>query len=57
MLDVAELIWEKVHGTGPDAPSFCYESDEPFRNDVQMRVPDVSKAQRVLGFRGHHTAV
>ena len=25
-------------------------SDDPFKYDVQMRVPDVQKAKRVLGF-------
>jgi UDP-glucose 4-epimerase len=47
VLELAELIWRKIKG--PDAP-FRYVSDEPFAHDVQRRVPDVSKAKRVLGF-------
>lgn len=47
VLELAELVWAKVHrGARP----FRYESDEPFEYDVQKRVPDVTKARRVLGF-------
>lgn len=44
--ELAECIWRKIKG---DAP-LRLEFDEPFRYDVQKRVPDVSKAQRLLGF-------
>jgi nucleoside-diphosphate-sugar epimerase len=47
VLELAELIWRKVHG--PDRP-FAYVSDPPFEHDVQLRVPDVRKAQAILGF-------
>ena len=47
VLELAELVWRKVHG--PDKP-FRYRSDKPFAHDVAKRVPDVSKARRVLGF-------
>lgn len=47
VLELAEIIWKKVHGT--DTP-FRYVSDEPFEYDVQRRVPDTSKARAVLGF-------
>ncbi|WP_152052570.1 NAD-dependent epimerase/dehydratase family protein [Tautonia marina] len=47
VLELAELIWTKVRGK--DEP-FRYVSDPPFPHDVQRRVPDVSKARRVLGF-------
>ena len=47
VLELAELIWRKVNG--PDRP-FHYVSDPPFEHDVQLRVPDVRKASRVLGF-------
>jgi len=47
VLELSELIWKKIHG--PKRP-FRTVSDEPFAYDVQMRVPDVSKAKRVLGF-------
>ena len=50
VLELAELIWRKVHGTGPDAPPFRYVQDEPYAHDVRRRIPDVSKAKRVLGF-------
>jgi nucleoside-diphosphate-sugar epimerase len=47
VLDLARLIWQQVR---PGVP-FRSVCDEPFRYDVQKRVPDVSKAERVLGFR------
>jgi nucleoside-diphosphate-sugar epimerase len=50
VLELAKLIWEKVHGTGPNAPAFEYISDEPYPHDVQNRIPEVSKAKRILGF-------
>jgi UDP-glucose 4-epimerase len=43
---LAEVIWEKVN---PGRP-LRIVSDPPFEYDVQMRVPDVAKARRVLGF-------
>jgi UDP-glucose 4-epimerase len=45
--DLAELIWRKVHGPGKP---FRFVSDEPYEHDVQMRVPDVTKARDVLDF-------
>ncbi|RLP95743.1 NAD(P)-dependent oxidoreductase [Micromonospora sp. CV4] len=47
VLELAELIWHKIKGS--DVP-FRYVCDEPFRYDVQKRVPDVTKAREVLGF-------
>lgn len=47
VLELAELIWRKVHG--PERP-FSTTSDDPFEHDVQKRVPDVAKAAEVLGF-------
>jgi nucleoside-diphosphate-sugar epimerase len=47
VLELAELIWTKING--PQVP-FRWTSDEPFEHDVQKRVPDVTKARRVLGF-------
>jgi nucleoside-diphosphate-sugar epimerase len=47
VLELSELIWKKIHGA---KKPFRYVSDEPFAYDVQMRVPDVSKAKKVLGF-------
>ena len=47
VLQLAKIIWEKIR---PGAP-FRHVSDKPYAYDVQKRVPDVSKAERVLGFR------
>ncbi len=44
--ELAEVIWKKTNGTKP----FRFVSDEPFRYDVQRRVPDTSKARALLGF-------
>jgi nucleoside-diphosphate-sugar epimerase len=48
VLELAEAIWTRVKG--PGVP-FRYESDEPFRYDVQRRVPATGKAAEVLGFQ------
>jgi nucleoside-diphosphate-sugar epimerase len=47
VLELAEAIWTGV--LAGDRP-FRYVSDPPFEHDVQLRVPDVRKASRVLGF-------
>src|SRR5262249_49314641 len=47
VLELAELIWTKVHG---GAKPFRYTSDRAFQYDVQCRVPDVTKAKEFLGF-------
>ena len=46
VLELARLIWAKIN---PGKP-FRYECDQPFSHDVQMRVPDISKARERLGF-------
>lgn len=48
VLELGAMIWEKIHGR---AKPFEYVSDNPYDYDVQMRSPDVSKAERLLGFR------
>lgn len=48
VLELAQAIWQKVHG---DSIPFKYVCDEPFKYDVQKRVPDVSKAEKLLGFK------
>jgi nucleoside-diphosphate-sugar epimerase len=53
VLELAELIWRKVHG--PDGPPFRFVTDPPFEHDVQRRVPDVRKAREVLGFEATTT--
>lgn len=52
VLELAELIWHKVHG---DRTPFRYTSVKPYPYDVQKRIPDVSKARRVLGFEASTT--
>jgi UDP-glucose 4-epimerase len=47
VLELARSIWTKCHG--PDRP-FSVVSDDPFQHDVQRRIPDVAKAQEILGF-------
>ena len=47
VLELARLIWKKIRGTDKD---FAVVSDEPYKYDVQKRVPSVEKAQRLLGF-------
>jgi nucleoside-diphosphate-sugar epimerase len=47
VLELAELVWRKVHGV--DVP-FRYVSDPPFEHDVARRIPSTDKARRVLGF-------
>ena len=47
VLELAELVWTKVHGA---AKPFRYTSDTPYPYDVKRRIPDTSKASRLLGF-------
>ena len=51
VLELAELIWKKIHKDKP----FNYVSDRPFRYDVQKRVPAIGKARDVLGFEADTT--
>lgn len=44
---LAETIWKKLK---PGTP-FRFVSDQPFKYDVQKRLPDVTKATQVLGFK------
>jgi len=46
VLQVAEEIWRRFNGAKP----LRTVSDEPFKYDVQLRVPATEKARRVLGF-------
>jgi UDP-glucose 4-epimerase len=48
VIDLAKCIWEKIHD---DTKPFRYVSDSPYEYDVQLRSPDVVKAEKVLGFR------
>ena len=55
VLELAELIWEKVHRQRAEVKRFRYVSDPPFAHDVQRRTPDVSKAKELLGFEATTT--
>jgi len=46
VLELAEAIWNIMK---PGKP-FRTTSEEPFKYDVQMRVPDVQKAKNILGY-------
>ncbi|MEO6711458.1 MAG: NAD-dependent epimerase/dehydratase family protein [Planctomycetota bacterium] len=46
VLELAEMIWKKLK----PGVQFRVVSDEPFAHDVQLRVPDVAKSKRLLGF-------
>lgn len=46
VLELAKLTWKKINGDTP----FRFECDEPYAHDVQMRVPNVDKAKKVLGY-------
>jgi nucleoside-diphosphate-sugar epimerase len=47
VLELAQAIWEKLR----PGELFRYTCDPPYPYDVQKRVPNVEKAQRLLGFR------
>jgi nucleoside-diphosphate-sugar epimerase len=46
VLELAEMIWHKIR----PGDAFRYTSDPPYLYDVQKRVPNVEKAERLLGF-------
>lgn len=48
VVDLAQLIWHKIHG---GKKPFSTVSDPSFDYDVQRRIPDVSKAESLLGVR------
>lgn len=47
VLELAELVWRNVNGS---RLPFKFVGDTPFEYDVQYRVPDVTKAENLLGF-------
>jgi UDP-glucose 4-epimerase len=47
VLELAEAIWKKIHG---EAKPFRTTSDPAYPYDVQVRIPETSKARDVLGF-------
>ncbi|MDR1148214.1 MAG: NAD(P)-dependent oxidoreductase [Spirochaetaceae bacterium] len=46
VLELAQMIWRKINA----GKAFRYASDEPYKYDVQKRVPSVQKAKDLLGF-------
>lgn len=51
VLDLAKKIWDKLR----PGEEFKYELVPGFEYDVQMRVPDISKAKNLLGFEANIT--
>jgi len=51
VLELAAAIWRKINGDRP----FRTVSDPAFDHDVQRRVPDTTKARRILGFEATTT--
>lgn len=47
ILSLAKLLWGKTNQKKP----FKYLSDAPYTYDVQKRIPDTSKAKKLLGFK------
>ncbi len=47
VLALAKLIWKKIN---PEK-TFRYVSNKAYEYDVQKRIPDVGKAQKMLGFK------
>jgi len=48
VLELAELVWRRIHGSGKP---FRYVSDKAYEYDVQERSPVTEKAGRLLGFQ------
>jgi UDP-glucose 4-epimerase len=46
VLELAEIIWKKLNPT----KEFRIVTDEPYKYDVQKRIPDISKATKLLNF-------
>jgi nucleoside-diphosphate-sugar epimerase len=46
VLELAKSIWKKIVKN----KDFAYISDKPFSHDVQKRIPDTSKAKKLLGY-------
>jgi UDP-glucose 4-epimerase len=46
VLELAKIVWSKLN---PDK-EFSFVSDEPYKYDVQKRIPDVSKATNLFTF-------
>ncbi|HWW60269.1 MAG TPA: NAD-dependent epimerase/dehydratase family protein [Thermoanaerobaculia bacterium] len=51
VLELAEIIWRRVHGDEP----LRIVNDAPYPYDVKLRVPSVEKAKKLLGFEATTT--
>ena len=51
VLELAELIWGKINKGIP----FNYVSNEPYTYDVQKRIPDITKAKKLMNFEAKTT--
>jgi nucleoside-diphosphate-sugar epimerase len=51
VLELAQLIWRRVHGSDP----LRVVHDPPFEHDVAVRIPSVRKARELLGFEAATT--
>jgi nucleoside-diphosphate-sugar epimerase len=51
VLQLGKLIWDRINTT----EEFKYISEAPFLHDVQKRIPDTSKAKKLLGFKATTT--
>ena len=45
VLEVAKMIWNKMR-----KDEFKFRSEKPFRYDVKIRVPDINKTKKIIGF-------
>jgi nucleoside-diphosphate-sugar epimerase len=51
VLQLGKLIWDRINNT----EEFTFISEAPFLHDVQKRIPDTSKAKKLLGFKATTT--
>jgi nucleoside-diphosphate-sugar epimerase len=54
VLELAKLIWTRVYDSTTE---FNYILEPAFEYDVQKRIPDVTKAQEILGFQASTSLV
>jgi len=47
VLELAETIWKSINPN----KEFSYIADDPYEYDVQKRIPNVTKAKEILGFK------
>jgi len=51
VLELSKTIWKKINKDKP----FRYVSDSAYTHDVQKRIPDTTKAKRILGYEAMTT--